>query len=125
MTEDKDIEQLFSTAITQFDDNGKFDAELAAKLDKIEFVKRLDAQKRKRYRVGLIAAFAAGAVFVCAFLAVMAFVPSVASLMHSSPKLTYATALAVIFGAAAICIAFNVMDFQFLVLRRDFQSPLK
>lgn len=62
MTKDKDLEILFSSAIKEFDDNERFLSQLELKLEKVEYVKRVQEEQKKRYRTNLLLAFVAGAL---------------------------------------------------------------
>lgn len=75
MTKDKEIEELFSSAITEFDDNEKFIADLSNQMDKLEYVRNMQAEQKRHYRFGLVAAFVAGVVGVVVALIVFPLLP--------------------------------------------------
>lgn len=63
MTKDKDLEELFSTAIMEFDDNDEFIDAVSENLDKLEFVREMQMRQKRYLRNCVITAFAAGAVW--------------------------------------------------------------
>ena len=48
MTKDKELENLFATAIQEFNDNDLFTAELSSKLDKVEILKHIQQEQKRR-----------------------------------------------------------------------------
>jgi len=75
MTKDKDLEALFSTAITEFDDNEQFLSSLSESLGKIEYVKKLQNTQKRRYRLKLALTFAAGAASIILTLIIYPLLP--------------------------------------------------
>ena len=57
MIQEKEIEELFSSAITEFDDNSIFTSKLSRKLDKVEHLKRIQDEQKRGYRTDVILAF--------------------------------------------------------------------
>ena len=45
MTKDKELEALFASAITEFNDNDIFIDKLSSRLDKVEFLKRIQQEQ--------------------------------------------------------------------------------
>ena len=58
MTKDKELENLFATAIQEFNDNDLFTAELSSKLDKVEILKHIQQEQKRRSNTRLLAFFA-------------------------------------------------------------------
>lgn len=75
MTKDPEIEELFSSAITEFDDNELFTSSLSRHLDKLQYVNELQKEQKRHYRFGLVAAFVAGVVGVVVALIVFPLLP--------------------------------------------------
>jgi hypothetical protein len=73
---DKELEKLFSTAITEFDDNDEFIATLSDNLDKIGYAKRLFEAQEHRHKIGLLLAFIAGAVSVIFTMLIFPLLPT-------------------------------------------------
>ena len=46
MTKDKELENLFATAIQEFNDNDLFTADLSSKLDKVEILKHIQQEQK-------------------------------------------------------------------------------
>lgn len=76
MIKDKEIEDLFSSAITEFDDNSIFTSELSRKLDKVEHLKRIQDEQKRGYRTDVILAFVSGVTGVLAALALLPLLPA-------------------------------------------------
>lgn len=121
MTDDKDIEKLFSTAETQFDDDAQFMAALNEKLDKVEFIKQIQERKLKSYRISLIVAFAAGAVFGIIGLFMVSHVPAETFTMTGtgflidficSSRNISTILLSLLAIAGTIGISLNIQDIQ-------------
>lgn len=68
MTNDKDLENLFSTAVTSFDDNAEFTTALSDSLARIEQVKCFYEKRRRNYVANIVLAFLAGAVSAVLFV---------------------------------------------------------
>lgn len=62
MTKDKELEKLFSTAVTSFDDNAEFCSTLSDNLSRIEYAKQFYDNRRRGYRMNVALSFVAGAV---------------------------------------------------------------
>lgn len=60
MTKDKELEALFASAITEFNDNDIFIDKLSSRLDKVEFLKRIQQEQKRSCRRYLVVAFVAG-----------------------------------------------------------------
>ena len=76
MTQDKEIEALFGTAITEFADNDHFLEQLSSKLSKVEYLKCLQHEQWHQYKVHLLLAFASGAAGMLAALFLLPLLPS-------------------------------------------------
>lgn len=76
MIKDKEIEELFSSAIMGFDDNSIFTSELSRKLDKVEHLKRIQDEQKRGYRTDVILAFVSGVTGVLAALALLPLLPA-------------------------------------------------
>lgn len=121
MTKDKDLETLFSTAVTTFDDNDKFTSALSDRLDKAECVKRICDSQKHGYSVKLVLSFVAGGVSV--ILALLAY-PSLPTDSQIVTYLTKSARLMFLGGHTKICslllialITFAV--FYFILSLRD------
>lgn len=68
MTKDKELENLFATAIQEFNDNDIFTADLSSRLDKVEILKHIQQEQKRRSNTRLLVAFFAGALSVVALL---------------------------------------------------------
>lgn len=82
MIQDKEIEDLFSSAITEFDDNSIFTSELSRKLDKMEHLKRIQDEQKRGYRTDVILAFVSGVTGVLAALALLPLLPADIQIVH-------------------------------------------
>lgn len=119
MTDDKDIEKLFSTAKTEFEDNAQFMDALSEKLDKVEFVKQIQERKLRSYKIGLIVAFAVGVVFGAIGLLVILHLPAesvtlaetgfLANLFGGIRNMS-AILLSLVVTGGAVCISLNIQD---------------
>ena len=76
MTQDKELEKLFSAAITEFSDNDQFLEHLSAQLDKVEYLKRIQQEQKRRYKMNLVLAFASGAFGMLVALLLLPLLPS-------------------------------------------------
>ncbi len=83
MTQDKELEKLFKTAITEFADNNRFLEQLSAKLYKVEYLKCVQHEQWRRYKMNLILAFASGALSMLAALILLPLLPSDMQIMES------------------------------------------
>lgn len=93
MTQDKELETLFSAAITEFPDNDLFLDQLSAQLDKVEYLKRVQHEQKRRYRMNMVLAFASGAIGMLAALFLFPLLPSdmqiIESLIHLGHGITF------------------------------------
>ena len=93
MTQDKELETLFSAAITEFPDNDQFLDQLSAQLDKVEYLKCVQQEQKRRYKINLVLAFASGALGMLAALLLLPLLPSdmqiIESLIHLGHGITF------------------------------------
>lgn len=83
MTKDKELEKLFSSAITEFPDNDRFMNQLSAQLDKVEYLKRIQQEQKRRLRRNLVLAFVSGALAMLAVLLLLPILPSDVQIIES------------------------------------------
>lgn len=83
MTKDTELEKLFSSAITEFPDNDRFMNQLSAQLDKVEYLKRIQQEQKRRLRRNLVLAFASGALAMLAVLLLLPILPSDVQIIES------------------------------------------
>ena len=76
MTKDKELENLFATAIQEFNDNDHFTDELSSKLDKVEILKHIQQEQKRRSYTSLLVAFFAGALSVIVALLLLPMLPT-------------------------------------------------
>ena len=76
MTQDKELENLFATAITEFADNDHFLEQLSAKLHKVEYLKCVQHEQWRHYKMNLLLAFASGALSMLIVLILLPLLPS-------------------------------------------------
>ncbi len=76
MTKDKELENLFATAIQEFNDNDLFTADLSSKLDKVEILKHIQQEQKRRSYTRLLVAFFAGALSVIVALLLLPMLPT-------------------------------------------------
>lgn len=76
MTQDKELENLFATAITEFADNDRFLEQLSSKLSKVEYLKCVQHEQWRHYKITLILAFASGALSMLIVLILLPLLPS-------------------------------------------------
>lgn len=92
MNQDKEIDALFSSLTTEFPDNDRFLARLSEKLDKVEYIKRIQEEQKRRYRTGMALAFVSGAVGMIAAFILFPLLPSdtqiIGNVLHSVAGLT-------------------------------------
>ena len=62
MTKDKELENLFATAIQEFNDNDLFTADLSSKLDKVEILKHI--QQEQKNTIPMISQASAMLIFI-------------------------------------------------------------
>lgn len=93
MTQEKELETLFSAAITEFSDNDQFLDQLSAKLDKVEYLKCVQKEQNRRYRMNLVLAFVSGASAMLAALLLLPLLPSdmqiIESIIHQGRDITF------------------------------------
>ena len=83
MTKDKELENLFATAIQEFNDNDLFTADLSSTLDKVEILKRIRQEQTPRPNTRLLVPFSAGAWRVIVARLLLALLPPAMVLMRS------------------------------------------
>ena len=93
MTQDKELETLFSAAITEFPDNDHFLEQLSAQLDKVEYLKRVQQEQKRRYKMNLMLAFISGAVGMLVALLLLPLLPSDMQIIESIIHLGHDIAL--------------------------------
>lgn len=76
MTKDKELENLFATAIQEFNDNDLFIDDLSSKLDKVEILKHIQQEQKRRSYTRLLVAFFAGALSVIVALLLLPMLPT-------------------------------------------------
>lgn len=76
MTKDKELENLFATAIQEFNDNDLFTADLSSKLDKVEILKHIQQEQKRRSNTRLLVASFAGALSVIVALLLLPMLPT-------------------------------------------------
>lgn len=76
MTKDKELENLFATAIQEFNDNDLFIDDLSSKLDKVEILKHIQQEQKRRSNTRLLVAFFAGALSVIVALLLLPMLPT-------------------------------------------------
>ena len=120
MTGDTEIVKLFSTAKTEFEDNEEFINSLSARLDKLEYIKRMQEEKLRNYKTGILAAFISGVILA---IAAIAYMPTDAEILCrvkdfgisiSDIKWISSTTILLFIGGCAICIASSVQDISSL-----------
>ena len=123
MTGDTEILKLFSTAKTEFEDNEEFINSLSARLDKLEYIKRMQEEKLRNYKTGILAAFISGVILGCMAIAAIAYMPTDAEILCrvkdfgisiSDIKWISSTTILLFIGGCAICIASSVQDISSL-----------
>lgn len=85
MTKDKELENLFATAIQEFNDNDLFTADLSSKLDKVEILKHIQQEQKRRSNTRLLVAFFAGALSVIVALLLLPMLPTDMESSATSP----------------------------------------
>lgn len=76
MTKDKELENLFATAIQEFNDNDLSTADLSSRLDKVEILKHIQQEQKRRSYTRLLVAFFAGALSVIVALLLLPMLPT-------------------------------------------------
>lgn len=117
MTRDTEIEKLFSTAKTEFADNEEFTLALSLKLEKVEYIKRMQEENIRHYKKGIITAFIIGAIFGVLAIIAIAYMPTDTEILSRCKALDInrlkwiSTAIISVFvGGSAIGIASSVQD---------------
>lgn len=88
MTKDKELENLFATAIQEFNDNDIFTADLSSKLDKVEILKHIQQEQKRRSYTRLLVAFFAGALSVIVALLLLPMLPTDMEIIHNLTSLS-------------------------------------
>ena len=83
MTKDKELEALFASAITEFDDNDIFIDKLSSRLDKVEFLKRIQQEQKRSLRRYLVVAFVAGVLSAVVALLLLPMLPTDLEIIRS------------------------------------------
>ena len=122
MTQDKELETLFSAAITEFPDNDQFLDQLSAQLDKVEYLKRVQQEQKRRYRINLVLAFASGAVGMLAALLLLPLLPSdmqiIESIVHLGHNITFPGNAKVLSTLMIVSLSYGLV-FSINSFRRD------
>ena len=113
MTQDKELETLFSAAITEFPDNDLFLDQLSAQLDKVEYLKRVQHEQKRRYRMNMVLAFASGAIGMLAALFLLPLLPSdmqiIESLIHLGHGITFPGNAKVISTLMLVAVSYGLI----------------
>ena len=125
MTQDKELETLFSAAITEFPDNDQFLDQLSAQLDKVEYLKRVQQEQKRRYRINLVLAFASGAVGMLAALLLLPLLPSdmqiIESIVHLGHNITFPGNAKVLSTLMIVSLSYGLV-FSINSFRRDIRK---
>ena len=125
MTQDKELETLFSAAITEFPDNDQFLDQLSAQLDKVEYLKRVQQEQNRRYRINLVLAFASGAVGMLAALLLLPLLPSdmqiIESIVHLGHNITFPGNAKVLSTLMIVSLSYGLV-FSINSFRRDIRE---
>ena len=125
MTQDKELETLFSAAITEFPDNDQFLDQLSAQLDKVEYLKRVKQEQKRRYRINLVLAFASGAVGMLAALLLLPLLPSdmqiIESIVHLGHNITFPGNAKVLSTLMIVSLSYGLV-FSINSFRRDIRE---
>lgn len=73
---EKALEQLFSAARCEFEDNDLFLQNLSARLDKVEYIKDMQKAQKRGHRFNLLLAFVAGALSMCVVIMLLPYLPT-------------------------------------------------
>lgn len=123
MTKETEIEKLFSSAKTEFQDNEEFINSLSAKLDKVEYIKRMQDEKLRHYKTGILAAFVAGVIFGGTAIVAVTCMPADSEIISRLKAFGITVAgfkwvstiiVSLFIGGSAICIASSVQDISTL-----------
>ena len=125
MTQDKELETLFSAAITEFPDNDQFLDQLSAQLDKVEYLQRVQQEQKRRYRINLVLAFASGAVGMLAALLLLPLLPSdmqiIESIVHLGHNITFPGNAKVLSTLMIVSLSYGLV-FSINSFRRDIRE---
>ena len=125
MTQDKELETLFSAAITEFPDNDQFLDQLSAQLDKVEYLKRVQQEQKRRHRINLVLAFASGAVGMLAALLLLPLLPSdmqiIESIVHLGHNITFPGNAKVLSTLMIVSLSYGLV-FSINSFRRDIRE---
>lgn len=125
MTQDKELEKLFSTAITEFPDNDRFLEQLSAQLDKVEYLKRVQQEQNRRYRMNLLLAFASGAFGMLAALLLLPLLPSdlqiIESIIHLGSNFAFPGNAKVLSTLMIVALSYGLV-FSINSFRRDIKE---
>lgn len=83
MIQDNALREMFASAVTEFDDNEIFIGELSRRLEKVEYLKRLQKEQKERYRANFVLAFASGALGMLAALFLLPLLPTDMQIIRS------------------------------------------
>ncbi len=83
MTKDKELEALFASAITEFNDNDIFIDKLSSRLDKVEFLKRIQQEQKRSCRRYLVVSFVAGVLSAVVALLLLPMLPTDLEIIRS------------------------------------------
>lgn len=76
MTKDNDLEKLFASAVREFDDSGRFLEQLDQKLEKVEYIKRIQQEQRQAGITNLVLTLVSGALSLLATFLLFPLLPS-------------------------------------------------
>ncbi len=108
---DKTLEELFATAKMDFSDNDAFIESLSKKLEKVEYVKQIHAQRQKQYKRGLFFAFCLGIVFSCLFFGVLSALPNEFEIVSSMGMLFVSNARIFLMLAVSLFVGGAILVF--------------
>ena len=125
MTQDKKLETLFSAAITEFPDNDQFLDQLSAQLDKVEYLKRVQQEQKRRYRMNLVLAFVSGALGMLAALLLLPLLPSdmqiIESIVHLGLNISFPGNAKVLSTLMIVSLSYGLV-FSINSFRRDIRE---
>ena len=122
MTQDKELETLFSAAITEFQDNDQFLDQLSAQLDKVEYLKCVQQEQKRRYKMNMALAFASGALGMLVSLLLLPLLPSdmqiIESIIHMGSCFTFPGNFKVLSTLMIVALSYGLV-FSISSFRRD------
>lgn len=125
MTQDKELKELFSTAITEFSDNDRFLEQLCVQLDKVEYLKRVQQEQNRRNRMNLLLAFASGAFGMLAALLLLPLLPSdlqiIESIIHLGSNFAFSGNAKVLSTLMIVALSYGLV-FSINSFRRDIKE---